>query len=947
MTRRANLRRLPAARHSGRAMARALAIAVFVMGAGGVAKATPEKAARYYEDALKRFDKDELDAAVIQLKNALKEDKGNLAAHLLLAKVLMRNSEYKAAEAAFEEALKQGVNRAEVVIPLARIYLALGRPEMVISRILPAGLSRDVQVSVHTVRGTAYFEMGNARAAAQAFQEARILDPGSAVPLIEEVPTLLGTGQREQARQLASRAIQLAPNNAAAWNMHASVLHEALDVAGALAAYSKALEIDGRHTDARVARAALLIDMKRDADAEKDLATLVKNAPDEPRAAYLRALLGSKKGDAGAVKKSLTEAAHVIDSMPPGWISGREQLGMVAALAHHALGNTQKARDYLEVIVQRNPRHLPARKLLASIHVQRRDYARALPLLEALQKALPDDPQVLYQLGSLYMGQRRYAQATDFLERASARLSTADVVRTLGFSQIGLGRDELGQANLEKVFATNAGDADAGTALAMLYMRRGEAKRALATAEAMVKSNPGNLTAVNFLGTIMGATGDRAGARAAYAQALARDPAFRPAVLNLVKLDVAEGRFDTARQRLSEILSKRDGDVDALYELGLVEQRAGKPDQAARHFRKAMESQRRDTRAGMALIELLTAQGKVDDAVAAAKEMASKFPDAIGVQIALARAYIVMGDHGSAKSVLHGATRFAEFDPDLQVSIGRLQLAAGNAEGAAYSVQKALQGRPDDVQALVLLVDVELRRRSAAGIDAAAKQLATRHPNRVETAQVAGGIALSRNQFPAAIAAYRTALSRQESTGNALNLANALIASGDVTKAAVFLDEWVKKFPKDQVGLRTLAETQFRAGQLPAARLSYTRALAAEPDNAVMLNNFANLLLRLGDAGAQAAAERAVKLAPGNPSFADTLGWILVQKGQTEAGLRYLREARLRSPDNPEIRFHLAFALSKVGRRDEAKTELASALSSPARLENTAEVTSLKRELGL
>ena len=62
------------------------------------------------------------------------------------------------------------------------------------------------------------------------------------------------------------------------------------------------------------------------------------------------------------------------------------------------------------------------------------------------------------------------------------------------------------------------------------------------------------------------------------------------------------------------------------------------------------------------------------------------------------------------------------------------------------------------------------------------------------------------------------------------------------------------------------------------------------------LNNYANLLLQLNDPAAQATAEQALKLDPDNPNFADTLGWILVQGGQTEAGLRYLREARLRSP---------------------------------------------------
>ena len=48
---------------------------------------------------------------------------------------MLKNGDLKGAEAAFEEALKQGVSRGEVALPLGQIYLALGRPELVIERI--------------------------------------------------------------------------------------------------------------------------------------------------------------------------------------------------------------------------------------------------------------------------------------------------------------------------------------------------------------------------------------------------------------------------------------------------------------------------------------------------------------------------------------------------------------------------------------------------------------------------------------------------------------------------------------------------------------------------------------------------------------------------------------------------------------------------------------------
>ncbi|MFT3847303.1 MAG: PEP-CTERM system TPR-repeat protein PrsT [Propionivibrio sp.] len=913
----------------------------------GSAHATPEKAARYYENALDRFENNDVPGAVIQLKNALQEDRRMLAAHLLLGKALFKYGDMNGAQAAFEEALRQGVSRAEVVLPLGQVYMALGRPEMVIEQISATGLPPALQVEVLTLRGNAYFESGSNRLAAKSFEEARALDPKSAAPLIAEIPMLLDAGQSSQAAERAEKAVELAPRNASAWNMKASVLHASLDMSGALAAYDKALALDPKHVDARVARASLYIDLQRDADARDDLAFLQTAAPDEPRASYLRALLAAKQGNSEAVPAALADVTRVIDALPPAWLARREQLLMTGALAHHGLGNPQKAREYLNMILARNGRNLGAKKLLASIYIDTHDYGRALTLLEPLSKSVPDDPQVMFMLGSVHMAQRRYMQASDLLEKAAARTGAPEMNRALAYNQIVLGRNELGQQSLEKMFSANPADIRAGMTLSQLYMRQGQTQKALQVAEAMVKADTANLSALNFLGSTMRASGDLKGARSAYAQALEKDASFRPAILNLVRLDLSEKRFDEARKRLDALLIKQPDDHEALYEYGLLERRAGRIDEAVRRMLKAADVQRQDARPALALIDLYLSRRDPAKALEVAKTWSSRLPDDLPVQIALGRTLLASGDAGAALSVFTGAARLAEYDARTLVTIGYLQIQAGSLDGAAYCAQKALQGQPDDPAAMMLMVEIEAKRGDPAKADEALKMLSGKHPDRVETALATGHLALSRGQYPAAIAAFRKAVARQDSTANALALVNAYLTSGEAGKAVTFLEGWLKTRPNDLPGRKALAEAQFRSGHLQPARQSYAMALALAPDDAAMLNNYANLLQQLNDPTAQQMAEKAFALDPGNPSYADTLGWILVRKGQIDAGLRYLREARLRNPENAEIRFHLAYGLAKSGRSNEAREELLAALSGSSSLPENDLIRQLKKELGI
>ena len=77
----------------------------------------------------------------------------------------------------------------------------------------------------------------------------------------------------------------------------------------------------------------------------------------------------------------------------------------------------------------------------------------------------------------------------------------------------------------------------------------------------------------------------------------------------------------------------------------------------------------------------------------------------------------------------------------------------------------------------------------------------------------------------------------------------------------------------------------------------------------------------------------------------DTAGWVALQSGKPDRALQLLRDARLREPENSEIRYHLAAALVSAGRKTEAREELEAALRNKGNFEGRAEAQALLRTL--
>jgi Flp pilus assembly protein TadD len=76
---------------------------------------------------------------------------------------------------------------------------------------------------------------------------------------------------------------------------------------------------------------------------------------------------------------------------------------------------------------------------------------------------------------------------------------------------------------------------------------------------------------------------------------------------------------------------------------------------------------------------------------------------------------------------------------------------------------------------------------------------------------------------------------------------------------------------------------------------------------------------------------------PDDAEVADTLGWILTQRGNPTRAVQVLRKAAAIAPKNPAIRYHLAQAWLKTGDKDRARDELEALLSGNPKFPDQAE----------
>ena len=139
-----------------------LILAAFWLSSAATCWAAPNaESVRYYEDAKAYLKKGDVNAAAIQLKNAIRADESNVEARFDLAAIHLSRSDGASAEKELRTALVHGMPRERLLIPLAQALILQNKSEVLLKE-TDAGSLRGHEAGA-VVAGVAAYEHTAAR----------------------------------------------------------------------------------------------------------------------------------------------------------------------------------------------------------------------------------------------------------------------------------------------------------------------------------------------------------------------------------------------------------------------------------------------------------------------------------------------------------------------------------------------------------------------------------------------------------------------------------------------------------------------------------------------------------------------------------------------------------------------------------------------------------------
>ena len=878
-------------------------------------------------------------SAAIQLKNALQQDPKLAEARFLLGQAMLRTGDAAGAEIELRKALELGYPLAQVNPALARALVTRGQHRKAIDEFANVeAATPEGTAMLHTAIGEAQMALRVVDAADASFEKALAAVPGYPPALLGSARVKAGRRDLAGALAIVDDALKSSPKLVEAHQFKGDLQIALGKPDAALVAYREAIQVKASHVPAHVAIVGVLMRQGKLDEAGKQLDAMKQVAPKHPHTAYLRALFSYRQKDLVAARDSILQQLRLAPDNIPGLV--------LAGAIEQDLKSYAQSEAHLQKALQKAPNYLPAQHLLVSGYLRSGQPAKALESMTPLLASGSENPTTLALAGEVYLTNGRPAEAARHFEKASA-LDPQDGRKKTGLalSHLAQGDVDQGLRELEEA-AAGSSDARADLALIAAHLQKRQFDQALAAIDSLDKKRPDHALNYNLRGVALMGKRDEAGARKSFERALALDQAFLPAAANLAKLDLADKKPQEARKRFEAVLAKDPKNAQAMLALAELQRRnRGKPEEVAAMIRKAVAANPTDPAARLALINHYLRSRDPAKAVVAAQEALVAMPDRPELLDAAGRAQLAAG---SSNQALATYGKWSQLQPKAPLPLLRMaeaQIASKDIASAERSLRKALELKPDFLDAQRRLIALDVQRDRLPQALAMAQTVQKQRPNESAGYVLEGNIHAHKKAWTPAIAVYRAGLKKVDASELAIRLHAALRTSGQGSEAERFAAARLKQHPQELAFRAYMAESALVAEDFPASIEHYQALLAMQPDNASWLNNLAWAAGRAKDPKAIEYAEKADSLRPNDPAIMDTLGMLLVDKGDMARGLDLLRKASSAAPDTPRIRLNLAKSLIKAGQKDAAKKELDDLAKLGEKFPAQAEVGRLIREL--
>ncbi len=876
----------------------------------GVSLWAPASHARDYLSAAQQaLSAGDLQTALIQLRNAVRDDPQNAEARYELAGVELALADPVSAERDVRAAAQRGLDAHKTTPLLGKSLLAQGRADDLLAQFQPTGQDPALDAVVMVLRGEADAQIGKLDEAKADFSKAETLDPAALPAWIADARLAMGRGDFGLALDRVEHALAAQPKSLDALVLKASLLQQKGDTAAARSLLDAVIADQPPALAARVERANLLIGSGKPEEAKADIDAVLKLTPGNVQALFLRAVLLHEAHDDKAAEALLQRLDPVFASYPRAYL--------LRATVQAQRGELHQAEESAAKYIARLPDDAGGYKLLGQIYLQDDRPDQSIIALRHVVGAGKADAGVYEMLGRAYgaTGQPA-AAAQSYAKTAELVPGNIGVATELAGALIASGEADAALAELEQSLTkTPASPAlqDAVVTAALATGDLGKADKALAQVKTLGGDTPvtQNLTAAVQLARL-----DGAGAQATLERTVSAAPDFIPAQVNLARALVMQAKGQQAEALLIRLLDRSPTAEPALAMLVGEQVRTNRASQAVALMERAHAAAPADialtVRLGVLYLQTGAAQKALD--LARSAQPAAAAPNADLLLLA-ARADLALKKTDEARDAL---TRLVELEPravEVRSQLAGLLVQAGDYEAARGVIRDGMRATPRVYRLFLEYALIDLKASGLPRAIEAADALRREDAGFEALGALKGDVYLAAGQLDAAVQAYTEAAATAPSWLLVERLTAAYARQGRRDEARAAVAAWVGQHPDDASAIQMLGDLDIEGGKLDLAETELKAVLAKQPRNPVALNNLAWLYQIRGDAQARPTAEQAYLLDP-TPQSADTLGWILTRGGDPKHGLVLLRQAA--AAGDPRIAYHLGVALNDVGRKDDA-----------------------------
>ena len=866
-------------------------------------------APQHLSQAQVHFDSGDYASADLELKNALQKDPRLIGAHALLGQVRFIRGDLEGALLELNRALDLGDTNPETKVGQLRVKSSLGQYNEVIGELSgQSGLSQ----AKAAVLGDAYIRAEDTTEARNWFGKALGVKEG----LLGMAQVSAMENDTERGLSYIDKALAMDPTYRDGLLFKGELLLMANEPDQAAVVFGQAAELPGGQLLGKLGEVRALLVAEQPEEALVAVDRLISKNKKFVHAHYLKGLIQYRRGEWALAEESLFNVEKVSKEHLP-------TLQLMASVKYQ-LGRKDEAERRLRKYLDEDPTEVNARKLLATIVHEKGNVKEAIELLEpiALQYS---DPQIWALLGSAYLRDGDAGAATEAFESAVALAPDMAPFRNqLALSLLSSGEDSRAKVELSNAIELGNDQFESDYLLAMVRVRDGDFAGAHEVVKTLIAKDPDSALGYNLQGSVFYAQGKLNEARTAFNQALAAEPLYYPAAQGLVRMAQAAGDQAEAERVLAQL--SEQGSEQAT--LGLIDLKVASQqfNEALQLTEQAVQNFPESVAAVMGLSRLKMGFGDLPGAQAAAEQaltLSERSPDALLLSADIA---LRQGRREDAQGMASELDQQVQSQSSVQAqgAMGTLHMRLGNYTCARTYLDKIDENSPQTPNSFILAkARLEVQDKNGARAQRYLDALVARGLKSEQLALLQGDIYTVNNQMGAALRQFES-LAKQGSRTGAIRALTLQLQEGENAKAEQLANQWLQDNPDDSVVQSLRATALVHMGKTVAAREQYEAMLPS--NDPVVLNNLAWIYHVEGHEDALKMAEKANRLAPGNADIEDTLGWILVQSGDYEQGLKYLQASAKGKPSSGAVQYHLGIAYQKTGQTRKARRALETAL---------------------